>query len=160
MYYDNFFGRYTEKAWDCVAKLPQYCEKYSTQYVEATHLLKSILDEGPGGLGQRILVKAGVDVGKIERNLDAFLNRQPKISDTSTKAMGNTMMSCLAKANDVKKDFGDQFISTEHLLLAAAETDGYSKRVFADAGYKSQQIKDAVKAIRGTSKVTRCSYIK
>ena len=43
---------YTEKAWDAIAKSPQFCDKYSTQYVEAPLLMKSLLDEGPGGLAQ------------------------------------------------------------------------------------------------------------
>lgn len=146
--------RYTEKAWDCVAKLPQYADKYSTQYVEATHLLRAILDEGPAGLGQRILAKAGVDVKQIDSNLEQYLKRQPKISDTSNKAMGRTMMDCLTKSNGLKQEFGDQYVSTEHLLLAAADTEGYSKKIFSDAGYKLSQLKDAVKAIRGNNKVT------
>lgn len=59
--------RFTEKAWDAFAKLPQYCDKYGQQYVEATFLLKGLLDDGAGGLAQRILVKAGVDVERFDK---------------------------------------------------------------------------------------------
>lgn len=50
---------YTEKAWENIAKLPGYGDKYGTQFLEATHILRSLLDDGPAGLAQRILFKAG-----------------------------------------------------------------------------------------------------
>lgn len=42
---------YTEKAWDAIAKLPTYAKKYSTQYAEASLVLRALLDDGPAGLG-------------------------------------------------------------------------------------------------------------
>jgi hypothetical protein len=42
---------YTEKAWDAIAKLPAYAKKYSTQYAEASLVLRALLDDGPAGLG-------------------------------------------------------------------------------------------------------------
>jgi Clp amino terminal domain, pathogenicity island component len=59
--------RYTEAAWEAIAKLPQYADKYSTQYVEAHHMLKALLDDGKSALASRIIAKAGVDVVVIEK---------------------------------------------------------------------------------------------
>jgi len=80
---------YTEKAFDAIAKLPQYADKFSTQYVEAPLLLRSLLDD-KAGLGQRVLNKAGVDGNVITDKLDAHLNKQPKVttSGESQKSMG------------------------------------------------------------------------
>lgn len=58
--------RYTENAFNAIAKLPAYGTKYKTQNIEATHILKAILDEGPTGLAQRIVTKAGVDAAKLD----------------------------------------------------------------------------------------------
>jgi len=147
---------YTEKAWDSIAKLPQYADNYSTQYAEAPLLLRSLIDDGPEGLAQRILVKAGLNPKKIEQSLDQHLQKQVKVMGDASgnKMMGRTMMDCLGKAGNLKKEFGDQFVSVEHLFLAAADTDGFSKTVFRDAGSGFQQLKEAVMAIRGNNKVT------
>lgn len=145
---------YTEKAWDSIAKLPQFADKYSTQNLEATHLLRSLIDEGPNGLAQRIISKAGVDPSLFEKKLEDYLLKQPKVSDTTNKIMGSTLMSCLSKASNIRREFGDQYISIEHLVLSSAETDGYTKKIFSEMNCNSNKLKDAVNAIRGANKVT------
>ena len=145
---------YTEKAWDSIAKLPQFADKYSTQYLEAVHLLRSLIDEGESGLAQRILAKAGIDCKLFEKKLEDYLQSQPRISDTSNKMMGQTLTNCLSKASAIKKEFDDQFISTEHLVLAAADTNGFSKKIFSDFNCNMNTLREAVKAIRGSNKVT------
>ncbi len=145
---------YTEKAWEAIAKLPQYGNKYSAQVMESTHLLRALLDEGPGGLTQRVLAKAGVDINDIDSKLEKHLQRQPRVSDTSSKVMGQTLTNALSKSINFKKEFGDQFVSIEHLLLGTADTDGFTKNVFTEAGSGMKQLKEAVTAIRGSNKVT------
>ena len=63
-------------------------------------------------------------------------------------------MQCLSKAADYKRQFGDQFISVEHIVLALADTDGYSKKAFQDAGVTIVKLKEAIASIRGNNKVT------
>jgi ATP-dependent Clp protease ATP-binding subunit ClpB len=145
---------YTEKAWDAVAKLPQYGDKYSTQSLEATHLLRGLLDEGPGGLAHRILSKAGVDAKVVDTKLEDHLSKQPRVSDVTSKIMGKTLINSLQSSANFKKEMGDQFISVEHLLLGTADTDGFTKAVFKDVGSSLDKLKEAVNAIRGTNKVT------
>ena len=145
---------YTEKAWQAVSNLPQYGDKYSTQSLEATHLLKSLIDEGPAGLAQRIFVKAGIDTGLLDTKLEGHLAKQPRVSDVSSKRMGSSLQTCLQKSLDFRKEFQDQFVSIEHLLLAAAETDGFTKNLFRDVGTTSKALKEAVESIRGNNKVT------
>ena len=125
---------YTEKAWDAIAKLPQYADKYSTQYVEATHVLRALLDEGADGLAQRIIFKAGGDGKMLEKNLEEHFSKQPKISDTTNKAMGKSMTDCLTKANSFKRELGDQYISIEHFMLAMSDIDGITKKLFSNVG--------------------------
>jgi ATP-dependent Clp protease ATP-binding subunit ClpB len=145
---------YTEAAWNSIQKLPGYGDKYGAQFVEAIHLLKSLLDDGPSGLTQRILFKAGVDSKAIDKSLEEYIKKQPRVSDTANKSLAKSAVDCLKKANDFKAEFTDQFISVEHLLLAAASTDGFTKRVFVDAGSSVDKLKAAAMQIRGSNKVT------
>ena len=57
-------NNYTEMAWESIAKLPSYASKYQTQYVDGPLILRSLLDDGPNGITQRILTKAGVRTTK------------------------------------------------------------------------------------------------
>jgi ATP-dependent Clp protease ATP-binding subunit ClpB len=145
---------YTEKAWDNIGKLPAYGDKYGTQFLEATHMLRSLLDDGAAGLAQRIMFKAGVDSKLIDSSLEEFLKKQPRVSDVSNKSLGRTAVEALTKANEFKREFGDQYVSVEHLLLAVASTDGFTKKVFSDAGSGLKQLKEAALEIRGNNKVT------
>jgi ATP-dependent Clp protease ATP-binding subunit ClpB len=145
---------YTEKAFEAVSKLPQYGDKYSTQALEASHLLKALIDEGPGGLAQRIITKAGLDAKLLDSKLEEQLRKLPRVSDTSTKTMGRSLQECFTKSFNYKKEFGDQYVSTEHILLGAAETDGITRRLFQDMSTSIPKLKDAVMAIRGNNKVT------
>ena len=91
---------------------------------------------------------------------------------------GKSMVDCLVKASNIKKDYGDQFVSIEHLVLALgthsltsslalptyslthlsvsllAETDGFVKKMFNNNGITPAKLKDAVNSIRGNNKVT------
>jgi len=145
---------YTEKAWDSISKLPQYGDEYSAQNLEAHHLFSSLVDEGEQGLAQRILAKANVDIPVLKNKLENFLRKQPKVSDTSNKVMGQSLLQSLTKSNAFKKEFGDQFISIEHILLAIADTDGFTKKLLSEMNVGLQKLKDAVKEIRGANKVT------
>lgn len=76
---------YTEAAWDTIMRLPVLATMYETQYVEPELLLKSLLEDGPSSLANRILFKAGASVSKVEEELDSYLSQQPRVSDTSDK---------------------------------------------------------------------------
>jgi ATP-dependent Clp protease ATP-binding subunit ClpB len=116
--------------------------------------LHGLLDEGPGGLTQRILAKAGLDPNAVSTKLEQHLTKQPRVSDTTNKMMGQSLMTALANSISFKKEYGDQFVSIEHLLLGTANTEGFTKKVFSDLGSGMSQLKEAVNAIRGTNKVT------
>lgn len=145
---------YTERAWESISKLPQYGQKYSTQTLESTHLLRALFDEGAAGLTQRILSKAGIDVALFDKKLEDFLKKQPKVSDTSSQVMGQTLTACLSTGITLRKEMGDQFVSVEHLLLASAATEGFTKKLITEVGSSSAKLKEAVDAIRGNNKVT------
>eukprot|EP01035_Chromulina_nebulosa_P018228 gene18228-23897_t len=146
---------YTEKSWDSIAKLPQYATKYSVQFIESPLLLKALIDDGPGGLTQRIISKAGYDANKFDRRLEDYLKAQNKVTGSdSNKLAGKSLLDTITKASELKNEFGDQFISIEHLLLALASADGQAKKLFSDANINYQKLLEATNAIRGSNKVT------
>ena len=91
---------------------------------------------------------------QIDKKLDDYLKVQPRVTDTSTKSLGRTAVETLSKANELKREFGDQFVSVEHLLLAISSAEGFTKKLFKDVGSGFDKLKDAAMQIRGSNKVT------
>jgi ATP-dependent Clp protease ATP-binding subunit ClpB len=144
---------YTERAWEAIAKLPQYGDQYSQQSLEGLHLFKALVDEGPAGLTQRILSKSGIETVKFEKRVAETLSQLPRVSDASNKVMSRSLQDSLTRANAYKQEFGDSFVSIEHLVLGVAESDTHSKRLLKDYGVGKEQLVKAVEAIRGAHKV-------
>jgi ATP-dependent Clp protease ATP-binding subunit ClpB len=67
---------------------------------------------------------------------------------------GSSALQCLKKAGDLKVNFGDQFISVEHLLLATADMDGFLKSLFREVGSSLEELREATNEVRGDNKVT------
>eukprot|EP00904_Undaria_pinnatifida_P006538 jgi/Undpi1/3013/HiC_scaffold_14.g06390.m1 len=146
---------FTERAWEAMVRLPALADSNKAQMVESELLVKSLLDEGDEGLTQRILVKAGVDTSRFTKDLDAYISKQGKVADTSSKTMGQTLQKVVAAASAAQAEFGDSFVSTEHLLLALAREDTrFTKKALQDQGIDNNRILDAVNQIRGPQKVT------
>lgn len=82
-------------------------------------------------------------------------SRQGRVSDTSSKSMGQTLQKVIAAASAAQAEFGDSFVSTEHLLLALAREDTrFTKKALKDQARGEQEVLEAVKNIRGPQKVT------
>ena len=149
---------YTESAYTSIAKLPNYANTYQTQYVEVPHMLKSLYDEGPDGLMQVILSKCGISTDQFNKKLTSHFQSEPKVSGISPSSVSfsNAMVACLQRAVHWKTQYGDQYVSIEHLLLAAAESPGFGKKIFQDLlGSDSvKMLQTGIDAIRGNNKVT------
>jgi len=145
---------YTEKAWEAIVKLPQYGDKYRTQALEASHLLKALFDEGPAGLTQRIIARSGIDNKALSKKMDEYFEEKPRMSSVSTKVMHRSLQDCLQKAIHLRSQFEDSYVSIEHLLLGIADTDGFTKNVFTDLGGTYGKLEEVVKSIRGKNQVT------
>lgn len=76
---------YTEKAWDVITRLPQLATRNEAQFIDTEALLKSLLEEGPQALANRIFFKAGVKVSQLETDLDKFIASEPKVPDAPNK---------------------------------------------------------------------------
>lgn len=146
---------FTERAWEAMVRLPALADSSKAQMVESELLVKSLFEEGAEGLTQRILVKAGVDTSRFTADLDAFISKQGKVADTSSKTMGQILQKVVAAASAAQLEFGDSFVSTEHLLLALVREDTrFTKKALQDQGIDDKKILDAVNEIRGPQKVT------
>nr|CEL64849.1 TPA: Chaperone protein ClpB, related [Neospora caninum Liverpool] len=148
---------YTEKAWEAMGALGELADKLESGYVEAEMLLKALLDDGPDGLATQIFSKAGVDVPKMQEELNRHLKTQPRMTMgfSDQKVLGRGLQNVLSAAQRYKREFKDQYMSVEHLVLALAAEDTKFTRPFLTRGNVSfNKLRTAVEDIRGKKKVT------
>jgi len=145
-------NQFTEKAWEALARTPDIVKGTQQQYIESEHLMKSLLEQE--GLVGSIFNKLGVNVQRVRDYTDDFIRRQPKISGSSSVYWSRSVDTLLDRADDYRKEFQDEFISIEHLLLALAKDDRFGKGLFLEFKLDETKLKNTIAQVRGSQKVT------
>lgn len=144
---------FTEMAWQAIVSCPEVAKENKHQIVETEHLLKALLEQ-KNGLARRIFSKAGVDNTRLLEATDKFIQRQPKVLGESAGSMlGRDLEALIQKARDYKKEYGDSFVSVEHLVLAFAQDKRFGKQLFRDFQISENTLKSAIQAVRGRQSV-------
>ncbi|KAE9449324.1 hypothetical protein C3L33_18771, partial [Rhododendron williamsianum] len=115
-------------------------------------------DEGPAGAEEwpcsPYLSKAGVDNTRLLEATDQYIKRQPKVLGESAGSMlGRDLEALIQRARDYKKEYGDSFVSVEHLVLGFAQDNRFGKQLFKDFQISLNTLRNAIQAIRGNQNV-------
>jgi len=115
--------------------------------------MKGLLEQE--GLASAIFTKAGANLQKVRDRTDQFIQRQPKVSGSSSSVyLGRSLDTLLDRAEKYRQEFKDEFISIEHLLLGYAKDDRFGKSLCQEFGLDENKLKNIIKEIRGKQKVT------
>ncbi len=149
------FNRLTVKAQEIVQSAIEIAQNYNNQIVEPEHILAAIVQES-GNIAETIIKKTGGNFNAVKIKINELLEKLPKVSGTG---LGNQQMSgALAKlfdnAADEAKNLKDEYVSTEHLLLALANDPGKAGQLLRDNGITYNEVLAALKTVRGTQRVT------
>src|SRR5205823_5140374 len=122
------------------------------QFIEPAHVLLAMLD-GAGGSVRPLLMKAGADVNKLRSGLLALLDALPKVEGAPGEIhISNDLNRVLNVTDKLAQQRGDQFISSELLVLAAFE-DRALARLFKESGLVRGAVEKAIEEVRGGEKV-------
>ncbi|HSM82778.1 MAG TPA: ATP-dependent chaperone ClpB [Nodosilinea sp.] len=144
---------FTEKAWDAIVRSQDIAKQSQQQQIESDHLMLALLDQD--GLASSIFAKLGISAQVLRDRTEAFINGQPKVSGSGSSVyLGKSLDTLLDRAERYKKDYGDEYISIEHLILAYPGDSRFGKALFQDLGLSEAKLKQAIQDIRGTQKVT------
>src|SRR5262249_6790677 len=117
-------NRFTEKLQEAIRAAQSKAVRYGHQQIDVEHLLSALLEQ-EGGLAPSILSKAGVPVEPLMRRLDSELGRMPKVSGPSGGPdqvyVTGRLNKLLTNAEDETRKLKDDYISVEHVLLAAID---------------------------------------
>lgn len=152
----NFnLNKLTVKAQEVVQNAIEIAQNYNNQILEPEHLIAALIQES-GNIADTILRKAGGNVDAIKIKANGLLESLPKVTGAG---VGNQQMSQnLAKlfdfAADKAKNLKDEYVSTEHLLLAISQDKGKVGQLLRDNGISHDLILTALKDVRGNQRVT------
>jgi ATP-dependent Clp protease ATP-binding subunit ClpB len=146
----------TLKAQDAVQAAQTIAEKYQHSQIEAEHLLLALLEQSDG-ITKPLLDKVGAVTSQLAAEVKAELERQPKVQGASAygSALGSKLKEALDAAFREAETLGDDYVSTEHLLLGlAVDTRGFVGRALRTAGADKANLLRAIEAVRGGRRVT------
>eukprot|EP00245_Coleochaete_scutata_P007436 TRINITY_DN22848_c0_g1_i1.p1 TRINITY_DN22848_c0_g1~~TRINITY_DN22848_c0_g1_i1.p1 ORF type:complete len:1006 (+),score=271.15 TRINITY_DN22848_c0_g1_i1:224-3241(+) len=146
-------AEFTEMAWQAILASPDVAKENKQQIVETEHLMKALLEQR-NGLARRIFSKAGVDNTSLLQATERFIARQPKVSgDTGGQMLGRDLEGLIDRARGRKKEYGDSFISVEHLVLAYTQDKRFGVQLFKEFQLTQKALEGAITDIRGSQKV-------
>ncbi|MDF0553392.1 ATP-dependent chaperone ClpB [Kamptonema sp. UHCC 0994] len=146
-------NQFTEKAWEAIARTPEIVKQSQQQQLESEHLMKALLEQD--GLANSLFTKAGINVRQLQDRTEEFINRQPKISGTGASVyLGRSLDTLLDHAESHRKEYKDEFISIEHLVLAYTQDDRFGKGLFQEFKLDEAKLKKIIAQVRGNQKVS------
>ncbi len=144
--------RYTEKSWAALARLATLAREYQQQVIESEFLLLSLLDDD---LATRILEKVGARVSQVRERVRGFCNKQPKVQgELSAQVMGRSLREVLEAAARIQRQYSDDYISIEHILLALWQDSRLRRGILSELNVNDAKLEEAIRAVRGGQRVT------
>ncbi len=146
------FNQFTIKAQEAVQLAQQMAATNGNPSIETAHLLKGILqtDEQLTGF---LFKKIGVNPTRISQGIDQILSTLPKVSGSNQLQLSSNANQVLIQATSFLKEFGDEFVSIEHLILALVKSNDSVGNLLKDAGVQEKALKAAIKELRGGESV-------
>ena len=144
--------KFTQKSQEAIFQAQEIAREYNHQNIEPAHLLLALLRQDQGVV-PAIVTKVAGSVQGLRDELQNELTHRPKIQGTSMEVgLAQTTADALTAAERYAKGMQDDYVSTEHILLAL--TDTLEGRRLASYGLTKDAILTALKAVRGSQRVT------
>jgi ATP-dependent Clp protease ATP-binding subunit ClpB len=147
------FDKFTIKAQEAVQAAVELAGERGNPQVTPIHLLHSLVAEREG-IVRPLLEKIGVDRPQLERILEAELSHLSKVSGGSQPQPDQELMKVFEAATAESLAMKDEFVSTDHLLLALAKAPSKAKNVLQLAAVSEKDLLAGLQAVRGRSRVT------
>ncbi len=147
------YDKFTLKSQEAVQAAQELAGKLHHQQIENEHLLAALLEQ-TDGVVLPLLKKLGADPGRLKADLDGALARLPKIEGLVQTYLSPRLNKLFERAEQEAQRLKDEYVSTEHLLIAAANGDGPTREILTRHGVTSDAIFTVLVDIRGSQRVT------
>src|ERR1700677_1367704 len=151
------FNRFTEKLQEAIRTAQSIAVQHGNQQIDTEHLILALLDQ-QGGLAPSILNKSDIRVDPLRTRFQQEVDRMPKVSGSAGGPdqvyVTNRITKLLSQAEDEAKRLKDDYVSVEHVLLAATEDSGVTGKLFREFGITRERLMRALQEVRGSQRVT------
>ncbi len=147
-------NKFTLKAREVIQSALEMASERGHQALEPVHLVKALISDD-SNITVTILKKIGVSMNTLDKGLEDILKKVPVVKGASVSGqyMSNDMKSLFDKASKSASDFGDEYISSEHLFLSLIEQDSKVAQLLKDQGVKREAVMNVLQEVRGSQKV-------
>jgi ATP-dependent Clp protease ATP-binding subunit ClpB len=149
------FSKFTLKTQEAIQKAQQVALEKGHQTIENAHLLKGVM-LADATITPFLLKKLNVNVALLQQALDKMLDSFPKVTG-GTMSLSSEANIAINRAQNFLKEFNDEFVAIEHLLLAIGEGNDKASQMMRDAGVSSKELKKAILELRKGQRVTSAS---
>ncbi len=142
-------NNFTIKAQEAIAAAQQIAFSNNNVNIETEHILKALLSDEDSSI-DFLLKKNNVTMNLLESRLDENINKLPKVSGGAqpAQAIGRDANNVILRAPNMLKQFGDEFVSVEHLLLAIINGSDNTAKLLKDTGLTEKGLVAAIKDLR------------
>ena len=145
----------TIKAQEVIQRAQQLAMEHGNQAIETGHLLEAILQVDES-VTPFVMKKLGVNTQALKMALDAIIQSYPKVSGGEAY-LSRALSTLIQRANSLLKEFGDEYVAIDHLLLAMVEGNDQVAQLLKDSGITAKDLKAAILDLRKGSRVTSAS---
>jgi ATP-dependent Clp protease ATP-binding subunit ClpB len=149
------FNQFTVKSQEAVQQAQSIALSNGQQSIETGHLLKALL-EVDENVVPFLLKKVNVNLPQLEKSIDTIVNAYPKVSG-GNPYLSNDLNQVLQKALNSIKEFKDEFVSVEHLILALLSGKDKTAQLLKENGVSEKDLKSAILELRKGERVTSAS---
>ncbi len=147
------FKQMTLKSQEAIKTAQEIASSYGNQALEPIHLLAALIQDSEG-LTSQIISKISGNISEIKIEINAAILKLPKISGDVDVYISKDLDKLTEDAFKEAKTFGDEYISTEHLLISLSDFDKNSSKLLNKYSITKDNIYNVLKDIRGNTKVT------
>jgi ATP-dependent Clp protease ATP-binding subunit ClpB len=136
---------------EAIQKASEITQGFQQQSIESTHILKGLLSVDENVVSF-LLKKLNVNINKLNESLDEQIRNYPKVSGSNIY-LSSGANGVLQKAQSYLREFKDEFVSVEHILLGLLVSGDKAATLLKDQGVTEKDLKKAIKDLRGDAKV-------
>lgn len=146
--------KFTLKAREALEFAQEIAQDHENQALEDIHLLKALLEQ-EDSITKSIFKKLGATLNTLVNQIDSAIKQLPKVSGSASNVyLSNNLNKVLDSAWKEAKNMGDEYISSEHLLISILKDGEKGKKILKQNGVKLESLMKALMEIRGTHRVT------
>ncbi|HIK37394.1 MAG: ATP-dependent chaperone ClpB [Geminocystis sp.] len=139
-------NKFTEIAWDAIVRSQEICKELKNQNLEVEHLILALIAENT--IAKDIFTQAGIDIGRLQKQLQNFALRQPRMYAVEQLYLGRSLDLMLDRAENCRISWQDEYIGVSHLLVAFAEDQRIGKKTLRSFNLEPQEFEKIVREFK------------